>query len=274
MLTWAEMLDRVFAMDITLPRRRRIAVRCFEFRDNPRNFPNFTARWIWLLEGRVGPPPLEIPPLEFEQQPFQPANLRPEDPRPLGALARDTQNVHTRFVTDQTNRGMEKILKVNVPKGQDTRAIITMKWLTMPEGKKPAFNTYFKVMQDIQRWFNEKTCRTNNDQLYYRLLRGVVTMINEKGEELQNELYARLWEECYESVGMCCDGHITRLCNVFVGFDDEFRPSVPFGEILQNKMASIAGLDVDEEEKRRQATVFFDEYAVPQEERVAWLEAF
>jgi hypothetical protein len=73
---------------------------------------------------------------------------------------------------------------------------------------------------------------------------------------------------------MCCEGHISRLCNVLVGFDDAFQPPVSFGELLQSKMSAIAGLDVTEEEKRRQATAFFDEHGTPAEERVAWLEAF
>jgi hypothetical protein len=73
---------------------------------------------------------------------------------------------------------------------------------------------------------------------------------------------------------MCCDGHISRLCNVLVGFDDAFAPPVPFGEILQNKMAAIAALEIETEEKVRQANTFFNEFAVPEPERVAWLEAF
>ena len=100
-------------------------------------------------------------------------------------------------------------------------------------------------------------------------------MLNaEKDDERRTELFRRLWEECAESVGMCCEGHISRLCNVLVGFDEAFQPPVPFGEILQSKMAAIAGLDISDDEKRRQANAFFDEHGTPAEERTAWLEAF
>ena len=75
-------------------------------------------------------------------------------------------------------------------------------------------------------------------------------------------------------MGMCCEGHISRLCNVLVGFDDAFQPPVALGELMQQKMAAIAGLDVSEEEKRRQATQWFTEHGVPEAERVAWLDAF
>jgi len=60
---------------------------------------------------------------------------------------------------------------------------------------------------------------------------------------------------------------------VLVGFDDAFEPPVPKGEILQQKMAAIAGLDVDTDEKVRQATAVFEELEIPESEREPWLEA-
>ena len=73
---------------------------------------------------------------------------------------------------------------------------------------------------------------------------------------------------------MCCEGHISRVCNVLVGFDDAFAPPVPFGEILQNKMAAIYAMEIDTDKKVTLATDFFNEFAVPEVERSAWLEAF
>jgi len=93
-------------------------------------------------------------------------------------------------------------------------------------------------------------------------------------EETKNEIYKRIFEECNESVGMCCDGHISRLCNVLVGFDDAFKPPVPIGELIQNEMAKIAMSEADIDEKVRQAVAFFTEHNVPEDDRLAWLEAF
>jgi hypothetical protein len=93
-------------------------------------------------------------------------------------------------------------------------------------------------------------------------------------EEVKHELNKRVFEECFESVGLCCDGHISRLCNVLVGFDDAFEPPVAFGEVLQNKMAALFALDIPTDEKLAQAIAFFNEYAVPEAERTPWLEAF
>lgn len=224
--------------------------------------------WNWVIAGRQGPEPdlLENPPANA---PPPPAIIRAAG---LGALARDSQNVHTRVVTDQTNTATEKLLSVIVPETQQTEKTMTLFWLGI---LGVSYTTYLRVSQDVNRWFTVKDCRTTGDNLYRRLLRGLVCMLNsETDDERRSEMFRRLWEECQESMGMCCEGHISRLCNVLVGFDEAFRPPIPFGELLQSKMAAIAGLDVSEEEKRKQANAFFDEHGTPQEERVAWLDAF
>lgn len=145
-------------------------------------------------------------------------------------------------------------------------------WLA--DEKARGWSDTLRVANDVNKWFNTKTCRAENDNLYRHLLRGLVAMINRTDSETRPELYKRLWEECREATGMCCEGHITRLCNVMVGFDEAFQPPVALGDLMQNKMSAIAGMDIPEEEKRRQANAWFVEHAVPEEERTAWLEAF
>jgi hypothetical protein len=93
-------------------------------------------------------------------------------------------------------------------------------------------------------------------------------------KERRSELWRRFYEECNESVGMCCEGHISRLCNVLVGFEEDFKPPVPFGEIVQTTMAKISEMDAPLEEKVKLAMAFFDEHKVPLEARTAWLDAF
>lgn len=124
-------------------------------------------------------------------------------------------------------------------------------------------------------WYNQSSCRMPNDYLYRNTLDGLYLAIrNVQSDDTKIELFKRTFEECVESVGMCCDGHITRLCNVMVGFDDAFRPPVPIGDLIQSKMSAIAATDVPTEEKVRQATAFFNELNVPEADRTAWLDAF
>lgn len=225
----------------------------------------FRVYWNWVAGGNVGPEPV------FDVAP--PVAAPP--PPPVGelrALARDTQNVHTTAVSQQTNVATDKLLAMTVPETQQTEKTLALVWLG---NLNVSYGTFIRVANDVNRWFNTKDCRVVGDNLYRRLLRGLVATVGQEADaERRTEMYRRTWEESCEATGMCCEGHISRLCNVLVGFDEAFQPPVPFGEILQSKMAAIAGLDVSDEEKRRQATAFFDEHGTPAEERVAWLDAF
>jgi hypothetical protein len=228
----------------------------------------FNNYWNWVAGGRRGPEPgLEA--VILDQLLPGPEVARPD--RALQTIARDAQNVHTQVVSRQTNAATEKLLGATVPLDQQTEKSMARAWLA---GVPTGWNRILATLNDVNTWFTTKTCRAPDDQLYRRMLRGLVAMINRTDDEQRTELYKRLWEECSESVGMCCEGHISRLCNVLVGFDDTFRPPVALGELMQQKMAAISGLDVSEEEKRRQATQWFVEHGVPEEERVAWLDAF
>ena len=109
------------------------------------------------------------------------------------------------------------------------------------------------------------------DFLYRRALDGLWTRI--KASPHRVELTERLWQECSEACEMCCDGHLARLCNVMVGFDDAFKPPVSAGELLQQRIASIAEMELDIHYKVGEAWKVFEELAIPMAERIPWLEA-
>ena len=223
--------------------------------DNPWIFRQFWRELEWGNPAAPPPPPV--------------ITRRAE----LAVLARDGQNVHTRYVVEQTRALEEKLLAVPVPDRQVTEVAISQEWIRLIS-TRIRWGTILKTINDVHRWFSQSDCRQAGDNLYRRLLRAVVAKINRSEGETRDELYRRLWEECFEATGMCCEGHISRLCNVFVGFDEEFKPPVSLGELLQNKMAAIAMSGVSEVEKLNQATAFFDEVGLPAADRIAWLEAF
>jgi hypothetical protein len=237
-----------------------VAMRYYEMTSRDRNIVRVTRYWDWLNGGEQGADPTLA---------AQPAPPVPE----LARIANDAQSVHTAPVSQQTNAGTEKLLAAVVPNNQQTEKSVVRGWLGV-SGNTVGWNEMLRVANDVNKWFNTPTCRAQNDNLYRKLLRGLVATINRSDDEMRPELYKRLWEECREATGMCCEGHISRLCNVLVGFDEAFQPQVSLGELMQQKMAAIASLDASEEEKRRQATAWFDEMAVPAAERVAWLDAF
>lgn len=181
----------------------------------------------------------------------------------LHKLAVDTQNVHTGPVAKQTTDGLKTLLEMEVPESQDTLAEVDVAWSKNPKKEKK------RALHDMHKWYTTATCRDDNDFLYKKVLDGLWCRIKSNPE-----LVKRLWEEASESRGMCCEGHLSRLCNVLVGFDDAFLPPVSIGELLQQKLSAISEKDIRVEHKVGEAWVVFEELGIPMDERMPWLEAF
>ena len=133
------------------------------------------------------------------------------------------------------------------------------------------------VYRDVVNWWNKDTIFSENDKLYRRILRGLWWTIKQYKEDVRKELEKRLWEELRDGAipySVCTQGHVARISNVMIGFDDAFVPPVPIGEILQQKMAAIYGMDVDYEEQIRLAEAVLDELKIPREQYAEWLSAF
>lgn len=266
---WRAIVDDVLARNMVDGQliRYRAALEVYMIREEGPRF-HFNSYWNWVEGGRQGPEPV-VDDFGLLQIPLPPPALRQDGA--LRTIARDAQNVHTTAVSQQTNAAVDKLLDTEVPKEQQTEKAMVRTWLSVvPTG----WNNILRTSNDVNKWFNTKTCRNHEDHLYRRLLRGLVATIDRTDNEMRPELYKRLWEECTESVGMCCEGHISRLCNVMVGFDDAFKPPVSLGEVLQQKLAAIAGLDVPTEMKHTHANAVFDELGIPAEQRQPWLDAF
>lgn len=185
----------------------------------------------------------------------------------LHALALDNQSVHTAPVNKQTQECLDLLLATPVA---DTEASAVVEIASLWGEKHP--KSLVAVVKDMRSWYKTKTCRTKDDYLYKRALDGLWSRI--KLSPVKDELLQRLWEECHESLKMCCEGHISRLCNVMCGFDDAFKAPVSVGEMLQQRMSAIAELEVSVHHKVGEAWAVFEELAIPMGERMAWLEAF
>lgn len=227
---------------------------------------------FWLQGGERGvePQPADyfIPPVGV-----LPAPLPPAPAGTLRALAADSQNVHRQVVSDQTNRSTELLLATpDVSEHCRAHELLAAVWLNL---RIASWKHVAQTVNDIVYWRDKTTCRTDNDRLYRRILHGLFMRIYRMPDsEPRKELWRRFYEECSEAVGLCCEGHISRLCNVLVGFDDAFKPPVAVGELLQARMSAIAEMDVPLDVKVKLAAEFFNEHNVPDEERAAWTEAF
>jgi hypothetical protein len=191
----------------------------------------------------------------------------------LRNIAADRQNVHTAAVSLQTNVLHAKLLEKGGDNNKRTTGpkIMIAHWLVA--GYLP-LQYLSQLAADIHRFYSFESIRTPSDWLYRRLLNAAAVVIEKtEDDETTKELRKRLFQECFESIGMCTEGHLTRICNVFVGFDAAFVSPVPKGELIQQRMVAIVHSEGSTESKLEQAKLAFEELAVPVEDRTAWLEA-
>ena len=239
------------------------------------NAPEQFIAYLTTELGRVNATPAEITywteralsELEWYYA-FRP-HAAPQQPKPkteLAGLALDTQNVHTHAVNKQTEDGLTALLDTAVAVGQNTLSEISGAFRSRPAAPRKS------VLKDMDRWYNTATCRTEGDRLYQRLLDGLWTRI--KLSPHKDDLVQRLWEEAFESLKMCCEGHISRLCNVLVGYDETFKAPVSAGEMLQQRIAAIAAEDISIPHKVVKAWEVMEELQIPREQRMDWIEAF
>ena len=188
----------------------------------------------------------------------------------LQRLAKDTQNVHTKEVSSQTKKMTDLLLAQVVPEGQMTMQLVTIKFSKFCRIER--MTDLLTVLADMNLWYEKPFCITEGDALYFRMLNAVVAKI--EASPLKKDLYKRAYEEAKESVGMCCQGHLSRLVNIFSGFDSEFTSPASTKELLQDKLAQIASKDWILDEKIKNARQALSELEIPREEWDAWIEAF
>lgn len=187
----------------------------------------------------------------------------------LQRLASDRQNVHTKEVSQLTTKLTDLLLQQTVPSDQKTLQMLTIKFSKLCKIER--MSELLDVLSDMNLWYEKPTCMREGDTLYKRLLDAVVTKI--EGSLHRTSLYKRAYEEAKESVGLCCQGHLSRLINIFSGFDSEFSSPVSNREILQEKMARIAASNSSAEDKIREAQDILVELKIPAEEWTPWIEA-
>lgn len=205
--------------------------------------------------------------LEFYVQLHPPRNAAQVPPKgELDVFVRDKQNVHTTITVTQTNDGLSVLTSTRAAVGQDTLAELRTAWETKPLAERTA------VLKDIKVWYKTQECRESEDYLYRHALDGLWTRI--KLSPHREDLTQRLWEEAHDSRNTCCEGHLSRLCNVLCGYDETMKAPVSAGELLQQRIAAIASEDISIPHKVVKAWEVMEELQIPRDQRMDWIEAF
>lgn len=189
----------------------------------------------------------------------------------LKDIASNEQSVHTTVVLKATNDGIGILSDISVPDNQKTIPEICQAWTKASCAHKVKIEF---VMKDMRDWGTRATVMHKSKNVYKDVLRGLWAKIKGYTGELYDELIKRLWQECWESLGLCADGHVGRLVNVLVGFDDEFKNDISPMVYFQNNIALIADASTPLEFKVQQAKKLMDEIGMPEAQRADWLSAF
>lgn len=215
---------------------------------------------------------------------YKAAELQPA----LLTLASDKQNVHTGAINVKANEAMDSILKTVVPFGfsafllPEVLNLIWFRWNNTEQiVSKPRFLDYeWPLRTDMKRHAMEifylRTGEEGDELVqelrYKRLLCCVVAKIEQSHSEMRNELYIRLWEECLDSLGMCFQGHMSRLCNVFSGFDPGLPLVASRGEQIQAAFQDLSTKNILFSQKKEEAFKIFEKFSIEDEEtRKGWL---
>jgi hypothetical protein len=189
----------------------------------------------------------------------------------LREIASNEQSVHNTVVLKATNDGIGILSNISVPDEQKTLIEICQAWTKASCAHRIKIA---HVVKDMRDWGSRETVMHKTKNVYKEVLRGLWAKIKTYTGELYQELLKRLWEECWEAIGLCADGHVGRLVNVLVGFDDEFKNDVSPMVYFQNNISLIADADTPMEFKIQQAKKLMDDIGMPEAQRADWLSAF
>ena len=188
----------------------------------------------------------------------------------LGAMAEHGQSVHMKEIETTTKTGIALLQEMNIPQGQKTLREIEEAFRLSVDDKEAVS----KVIADMTTWGAKKTVMDTKKNIYRPTLRGLWAKIKTYDDETKAELIQRLYEEASESLEMCADGHVARLVNVLVGFDDNFKLQISPMEYFQENIAKISENTVAPLEfKIDQVKRLMDDINMPEEQRGAWLDA-
>lgn len=185
-------------------------------------------------------------------------NVVPPAPVAVNEFVNDNQNVHRKETVDYINKMFASLKKIHIPKDQRTLGEILVKCNMKPEAQIQMVKMYHAADPIYE-----------HPSAYRRSLDHVWAFV--RSHENRKELYVRLTDEMNDNIGMCAQGNLSRICNVLCGYADGFKPPVPQGTLVQNKIGAIAS--DSEGNKKQRATIALQELLVPEDQWAPWLEA-
>jgi hypothetical protein len=182
----------------------------------------------------------------------------------LAKFAADTQNVHTTAAVKQTKEIIDRVLKIAVPDEYKSP-----KTLTLTEVALAVDMPSLAFWQFAAKYCADEDIYDYGKGIYARVADAVWQFV--KNSPDRTELCKIMSVELTDSMGVCLQGRLSRLCNVLAGYLDGINTE-SVGEQLQRRMAALMVLEA-ESDRLTQGKSVLQELAVPEAEWGAWLEA-
>jgi hypothetical protein len=189
----------------------------------------------------------------------------------LGRLSNDAQNVHTTIIVNYTTESVNAILNIERPdeykKMHPIKDIFCEIILECPftiNSLLQFTNRYLSVIYDDDIYgLGPEIYQRVTDAIWYYI----------KQSPHKEDLCKRFAEELRDSVGMCAQGNLSRLCNVLGGYLDTIKEQKSINEIIGDKLSAISKNTTLSEFRRLQmAKQAFEEVRLPKEQWRVWLE--
>jgi hypothetical protein len=182
----------------------------------------------------------------------------------LGQIANDKQNVHTTVVVNTVKETVKKILEIQVPIEYRTETMKTMTEII--ETCKPSLRATWQM--------TSKYCNQQEDiydlgpGIFSRLLNAIWQFI--KASEHSDDLRKILSSELEDSVGMCAQGNLSRICNTLNGYMEglDLRSRT---EILGEKLSRLMEI-VNIIERVQNARTILADMKIPETEWETWID--
>jgi LmbE family N-acetylglucosaminyl deacetylase len=189
----------------------------------------------------------------------------PEGSIDLRAFATDAQSVHRSSVQNATHKACLTLLRRPLESGQETLPELITD-IENPAKIRISISSHREriVLELTHDYFETEAFSLSYGSVLDRVWAYVRSHVHREA------LVVRLAQEIAEGVGQCSNGKMARLVNALQGFDDTLELDPP-KELFQNHIVMLRGQPAAEREAKARA--LFVEYAIPDAEQGAWLEA-
>lgn len=200
------------------------------------------------------------------------------EPQLNPGIYNNSQNVHETVIQKSASDAIGKLMLMYPDVPYDPKYIydlIESVYDRLFSERIPRLILGFKL-HPVYSWTKEQSLHSRQHVSYDKLLERVWIVI--RMDTHRNELQKRLREELHESEGMCFTGKITRIVNVFTGFNMGLDVKVSDRHQLQFRIGKVVDAFTTGKcscvEAKCDVGKILDEHDIIGDEREEWLSAF